>query len=663
MIRLADQKPTITSRPIPLRTAKRKVDTLIREEENDPPRASQKFLKTRNGFKASTPAASTQPSAKPEPEASRPWMERFAPVSISELAVHKKKVDDVRSWIEGVVCGARRNQRLLLLKGPAGSGKTTTVQLLARVLGLRINEWRNPTGTMQSDEGFVSMSAQFEDFMLRSGTFGTLDLVGDGSLNPKSSHSSESEKRMILIEEFPNTFSRTSPALQSFRKAVQLYLESSAPSPSSFSKAPKPATPIVMIISETLLSTSTAAADSFTAHRLLGPEILGHHAVTTIEFRPIAPTIMAKGLNLVLEKEARASGGKKKNPGTALLKSIAEIGDIRNAISTLEFYSLGKGSSSFMPSLPLNKDAEGTTDVDIRSSTLDLFHAVGKVIYNKRTDPQAAQPPPHLPHLARPLKPPITPDALLTELGADTSTFVATVHENYVPSCKSFSAEDELDSLCACADTLSDADILSPDRWSGNGVGASAQALRQEDLSAYVAIAGVSFNLPYPVKRAEPHGGYRKGNANHILYPISLRVWRRVEEIGEMVEQVVARMKGNGEWGVGLSGDAGGDRVKPELILERLPYLAQIERGRQRKAGGFPSSMTDLSKVVMFGRGIREKGGDDDEDEPNGEQWTTDAPDDWRKPQKAGWVRSKGTVGKVTEKVDALVLDDDDIED
>ncbi len=36
---------------------------------------------------------------------SRPWAERFEPKSLEELAVHKKKVSDIRNWLENVLQG------------------------------------------------------------------------------------------------------------------------------------------------------------------------------------------------------------------------------------------------------------------------------------------------------------------------------------------------------------------------------------------------------------------------------------------------------------------------------------------------------------------------------------------------------------------------------
>ena len=45
---------------------------------------------------------------------------------------------------------------MCLLTGPAGAGKTATVQVLGRDLGLELQEWSNPiTSTAQWSEDFI----------------------------------------------------------------------------------------------------------------------------------------------------------------------------------------------------------------------------------------------------------------------------------------------------------------------------------------------------------------------------------------------------------------------------------------------------------------------------------------------------------------------------
>lgn len=95
-----------------------------------------------------------------------------------DLAVHKRKVNDVRQWLleafqpsklqkyrvglfSSIVhyyrlltsCFLRLTQRLLVLTGPAGSGKTTTLRVLSRELGFEILEWRNPLSVAAAPSG------------------------------------------------------------------------------------------------------------------------------------------------------------------------------------------------------------------------------------------------------------------------------------------------------------------------------------------------------------------------------------------------------------------------------------------------------------------------------------------------------------------------------
>ena len=181
---------------------------------------------------------------------------RFSPCNLDELAVHKKKVSDVRTWLEDVING-RMRQRLLLLKGAAGTGKTTTVQLLAKAMNCDILEWRNPVGSIASSDGLQSMSSQFEEFMGRGGKFGQLDVFSANepvALKPEFKPL-DRRKNLILVEEFPNTFTRSSTALQSFRSTILQYLASNTPPLSMVynNSSRDPITPVVMIISETLL--------------------------------------------------------------------------------------------------------------------------------------------------------------------------------------------------------------------------------------------------------------------------------------------------------------------------------------------------------------------------------------------------------------------------
>ncbi|OAG37595.1 hypothetical protein AYO21_08203 [Fonsecaea monophora] len=505
----------------------------------------------------------------------RPWADRYGPTSLEELVVHKKKVADVQNWLQAKLDG-RNNQKLLVLKGPAGSGKTTTLGLLAQSLGLQLVAWHNPA-VLEVGAG-NSMSAQFDDFLNRGGQFSSLAF--DQGSSDGYTTKGDSNSRLLVIEEFPATMTRSSSVLQSFRSVILRFLAQANGSRSTSFRGQQDAKdvspPVVIIISETLLSSSTALTDSFTAHRLLGAEILNHPYVTTMDFNPVAPTFVTKALDLVMKKEARESR-RRRVPGPAILARLAEMGDVRSAVNSLEFLCVRGGDGSEWSGTVAakakrslkNKENLPMTEVEKnslqlvcqRETTLDMFHAAGKIVYNKREDPRVsdtrAQPPPkppdHLMHLYTTKASQVDIEALLNETGTDIQTFISTLHENYILSCNGDMFEECFD---GCSDILSTSDILNPEirqlrRRHNNSnpnfgiVQPNVQAgtsdtLRQDEISFQVATRGLLFNLPYPVNRAAVTvPGAKRGDSFKMFYPASLRLWKPIEETEALLETFV----------------------------------------------------------------------------------------------------------------------------
>ncbi|KAI0161709.1 hypothetical protein GGR52DRAFT_582296 [Hypoxylon sp. FL1284] len=685
-------------------------------------RSSQKFLKP--------PRPQSEPGAGDE---QRPWSERFGPINLDELAVHKKKVADVRRWFEDVMAG-RLRQRLLILKGAAGTGKTTTVRLLAKDLRCELLEWRNPVGSQGANHGAQSASAQFEEFMGRGSKFGQLDIDMDS--NPSSFGSEVDEKKstrkLILIEEFPNTFTRSSTALMAFRNTILQYLATNTPSLASFGhqNSADPITPVVIIISETLLTTTSASADSLTAHRLLGPEITRHPGCCMIEFNAIAPTLLASALELVVQKEARKSG-RRRTPGPLVLKRLGEIGDIRSAISSLEFLCVkGDTDADWGSKVTFTKPKRGAKNqvsltkgeveslelVSQREASLGIFHAVGKVVYNKRDERPMSQQtregraemlPPYLAQYSRPKRSEVSVDSLIDETGTDTHTFISALHENYVLSCEASGPADpnsSLDYINDCIEYLSESDLLSPSwdvffRGRGNGGStftgrdSASHTLRQDEITFQVATRGLLFSLPNPVKRMK-HAGRGGGDAYKMFYPTSLKLWREKEELEGVVDHWASKLLRD-ETGQSLTQGAsafrrpkpaangsewidkqasqqrnGGRRVEPgqdqsspllflgssarrELLLERLPYMAHMARARRNPANS--ARLKEMDRVVSF-TGIGDAADEEaavDGDDDNAEQAAAGG-DTWAtdRPTEGASPRKKRNLG-IRHKNDA----------
>jgi cell cycle checkpoint protein len=714
--------------------------------------AARKRARGTDAFKTgdeSLPIASQKFIMKPREketkseEDMRPWAERFAPTSLDELAVHKRKVTDVQAWLENVMNG-RLRQRLLILKGAAGTGKTTTVQLLAKAMNCDVLEWRNPVGSVATSDGYQSIAAQFEEFMGRGGKFGQLDIFSENGKVPSIQEVKplDRRKQIILVEEFPNTFTRSSTPLQSFRSTLIQYLASNTPPLTAFNvkASSEPIIPVVMVISETLLTTTSASADSFTAHRLLGPEILQHPGVGVIEFNAIAPTFLAKGLELIVQKESRKSG-RKKTPGPQVLKRLGEIGDIRSAIGSLEFMCLRGDVDDWGSKVAFGKkkpskdtvltrmEEESLELITRREASLGIFHAVGKVVYNKREELKSAgevveRLPKHMSLHERPRRSEIIVDQLIDETGTDTQTFVAALHENYLLSCDASPAScdfSSLDHVNGCIDALSDSDLLCPS-WDGSlgsagfgggsgGRGTGGDILRQDEISFQIAVRGILFSLPHPVKRkASAPSGLRtgkRGDEFKMFYPTSLKLWRMREEIESTIDLWVTRLMKGGEHLSDVTAGAAayakpklgtveswknartlnppnakkreadatplmavGTSARKEMLLERLPYMVLISKGRKGFSSSSSLAIKDMEKVTSF-HGIGGPSEDDpddaDGDGPVAEEWATDKPGEGGKsPQKKSLViRGRGNASALPlqQPEQKLVLSDDDIED
>lgn len=466
---------------------------------------------------------------------------------------------------------------ILILKGPSGAGKTITLSALAKDMDFDISEWKNPTDSNFDSEGYVSMSAQFEEFLGRSGKYACLNLASHSSMDSLVSSQRERKKRkIILLEEFPSTLTSTSTALGSFRSSILNYLAANKSTLSSRADmAPENVTPLVMVITETVQS--TASNDSLTAHRLLGPDILHHPSLSVIEFNPIAPTYLSKALDLVIQKEARQSG-RRRIPGHSVLKMLSEVGDVRSAIASLEFLCLrGDNADDWggtvaarnkrganKPSVLTRMETESLESLTQREASLGIFHSAGKVVYNKRNPvnilvgESITQPPDHLSQHARPDVPQVSVDKLINETGTDPRTFIAALHENYVLSCEGATFTDSFND---CIDALSDSDLLCSD-WVGrsgstglrggmgrsNHQGAALDTLRQDEICFHLAVRGLLFALPSPVTRRAPTSSASingtkaaRPDVYKMYYPASLRLSRQMEEVESLIDHWATR--------------------------------------------------------------------------------------------------------------------------
>ncbi|XP_051499085.1 cell cycle checkpoint protein RAD17 isoform X2 [Apus apus] len=327
-----------------------------------------------------------------------------------------------------------------------------------------------------SDSNFHTFPSQaqaavFQDFLLRANKYNKLQMLGE---------SSENCKKLILIEDIPNQFYRDPSSLH---EILRRFVRTSR-------------CPLIFIISDNFSGDSN--------QRLLFPmEILEELCISSISFKPIAPTNMMKVLNRIAATEA--SMNREKN--NALDRTSLELicrgcsGDIRSAINSLQFYSMkdcslekefwsrkkrssmlkcegAAGSKEKKKSKSDNLEDQEIQAIGGKDASIFLFHALGKIIYCKReavSESEFPQLPAHLSEHRRDTLL-IQPEDIVEKSHMSGSMFNLYLHQNYVDF---FS---DIDDVVRASEYMSTADVLCSN-WSTR--------LVMEKYSASVATRGV----------------------------------------------------------------------------------------------------------------------------------------------------------------------------
>ncbi|KTW29350.1 hypothetical protein T552_01305 [Pneumocystis carinii B80] len=423
------------------------------------------------------------------------WNEKYRPLTVSDLAVSKRKVAETRNWLS-IALNENLKKKLIILTGPPGSGKTATINVLSREMGFEILEWQNPMSVLSEDIDLdnLSLFSKFENFLLISKQYSSLDF--DNTSNAFS------DSKIILIEDLPNIYTSSSDIPDKdhdFQLAILRYISSY-----------RNKYPLVLIITEMDFKefdqTDNKKVKGLSLYSLLGKDIIESEKTIQISFNPITKISLQKTINKIIDIECRYS----QKPNLELIESIVEssFGDIRSALNSLQFIVgiiLENSNKGFSKEKNLLINSIINRDI-----TLGFFHAIGKVIYNKRLGDSPEDKskhlfpknslPSHLKVYERRISK-VDPDNILDMIPVSYDIYILALHHNYLESCNDIKHVDFILSSLSYSDIL-----LSNKVWHSS---------LQQRISSIVAIMGLLIGLPSPVKRS---------SASKIVYPIYQKI-------------------------------------------------------------------------------------------------------------------------------------------
>uniref|UniRef100_A0A803NPC8 Cell cycle checkpoint protein RAD17 n=1 Tax=Cannabis sativa TaxID=3483 RepID=A0A803NPC8_CANSA len=404
------------------------------------------------------------------------WVDKYKPHSLEELAVHKKKIEEVKLWFEERLGSSKdeNTSKVIVITGQAGVGKSATVHAIACHFGARLCEWNTPTPIIwqehlhNSSAGLRYMSKldEFEYFVERVRKYGLI---------PPTENMESKESIILLIDDLPVTNGKL--AFERLRNSLYLLVRS-------------------VQIPTAILVTNYGEADSGDHTTQYLEELqssLENAGACKVAFNPITHNSTKKILSRICRLEQC-----KVSVDQIDLIAKASGGDIRHAIASLQFFCV-KPSLAHPISSPNRPIMDKGFPLDFgRDETLSLFHALGKFLHNKREtenvlesvgDEFSVQE-----RLARlPLKMD-APEKILCQAHGQARPIVDFLNENVLD----FLSEEAIDDAWTVASYLGDVDLLL-----GTFRGMLARRNEAENVlqsaAASVAVRGVLFGNHHPM--------------------------------------------------------------------------------------------------------------------------------------------------------------------
>ncbi|CAH0715609.1 unnamed protein product, partial [Brenthis ino] len=388
------------------------------------------------------------------------WMKNFDPLHVEDLAVHVKKVQEVEEWLKMACFNSHNN--MLLLSGPVGCGKTATVHTLVNKYNIKVTEWITPLDIEYPSEFGEyefkeSQSKKFLEFIINSANFTSL--------------LDNNNCKLVLVEDFPNTFLRSPPEFIEVLEKYKLKAKS----------------PIIFICSESYTESKNTAFHLFT------PSVKEQFKIHHISFNSVSATGLKTALKRATDIISKKYTSTYNIPSTDLIDSVVNSsgGDVRSAILNLHFASLKGTNFNLETNLIKDKEVKSKTTRKKKNTsnkfmslgkdeTVSILHGVGRVLNPKEVTDQDGKK--VLSHL---------PKDVIEQFLSSPSSFINFLQENYLPH---FSSINDVD---IAATALSTADCMLAE-W--------REKVCQE-YGLYIGVAGLMLANKSPVSAWNPVRG------------------------------------------------------------------------------------------------------------------------------------------------------------
>ncbi|CCH43096.1 Checkpoint protein [Wickerhamomyces ciferrii] len=334
--------------------------------EDEPKPKKQKISALRNRIRSfsATPQTTRSPTPDPVPKSDlQPleddkdqWVHKYTPKTVNQVALHNKKLKEVKEDIEQMVKGSS-DLRLLVLSGPAGASKSTIASCLGKEL---VPEVRH------------SSKDQNNDYVLEY----TNDNASGSSITQFSEFLMSAKYRMgknlslILVEDLPNVFHEATR--EDFQKSLFHWIHNDLRTP-----------PLIICITECEFSNDGNASqgynidNNYTAETILGRKLLMNPRVKRIKFNPVNTLLTKRVLKDIKSHEPSIFKSIGKSEIDEKIKELSEFGDIRSSISAFQFWAEWK----------FNHPGLGKDMLHIgKESSVSLFHAIGKCLFGSKNE-------------------------------------------------------------------------------------------------------------------------------------------------------------------------------------------------------------------------------------------------------------------------------------